>query len=62
MGEEGKKFLALLNGISRRIYHGEDQLSDDFLANQIFPDDPKEQSNALITKASVLLKVYIHVC
>lgn len=59
MGEQAKQFLALLNGITRRIYHGEEELSDDFLANQIYPDNPKEESSALISKATMLLKVHV---
>jgi hypothetical protein len=36
MADDAKKFLALLNGIARRTYFGEDELSDEFLASQIY--------------------------
>lgn len=57
MGDESKKLLALLNGIARRTYYGEEDMTDDFLLSQIYPDSPKEESSGLITKCSVLLKV-----
>ncbi|VDI04397.1 Hypothetical predicted protein [Mytilus galloprovincialis] len=56
MGDESKKLLALLNGIARRTYYGEEDMTDDFLLSQIYPDSPKEESSGLITKCSGLLK------
>ncbi|XP_052106017.1 COMM domain-containing protein 1-like [Mytilus californianus] len=56
MGDEAKKLLALLNGIARRTYYGEEELSDDFLLSQIYPDMPKEESSGLITKCTGLMK------
>lgn len=57
MADDAKKFLALLNGIARRTYFGEDELSDDFLASQIYPDMPTDESSALIAKCTTLIKV-----
>jgi len=57
MADDAKKFLVLLNGIARRTYFGEDELSDEFLASQIYPDMPTDESSALIAKCTALIKV-----
>ena len=59
MVDETKNTIALLNGICKRSYYGETDLTDEFLHTEIFPDVPDDAFNALLAKCTGLVKVDI---
>lgn len=57
MADDAKCFLGLLNGLTKRIYYGNDEFSDEFLKNEIYPDIPDEEFRKLVTKCMGIIKV-----
>lgn len=57
MADDPKSTLALLNGIARRNYYGDKDITDSFLKDEIYPDLPEDQFNQLLSRCSSLLKV-----
>ncbi|KAK0040983.1 COMM domain-containing protein 1 [Biomphalaria pfeifferi] len=56
MVDDPKRFLALLNGISRRNYFGHSELTDDFLKQEIYPDASEEDFCRICSRVAGLLK------
>jgi hypothetical protein len=56
MAEDPKCYLALLNGIARRNYYGNTELTDDVLKAEIFPDISQDDFVKIITRTNGLMK------
>ncbi|XP_033734449.1 COMM domain-containing protein 1-like [Pecten maximus] len=56
MAEETKNTIALLNGLARRTYYKEDEITDEFLKSQIYPEMSDEDFNRLVSRFSGLMK------
>lgn len=57
MADDTKSLVALLNGITKRTYYGEEEITNEFLKSEIYPDLPDEEFSNLVGKCSSLLKV-----
>lgn len=57
MADDTKSLIALLNGITKRTYYGEEEITNEFLKSEIYPDLPDEEFSSLVGKCSSLLKV-----
>lgn len=57
MADDTKTLVALLNGIAKRSYFGENEITNEFLKSEIYPELPEEDFNNLVSKCSSLLKV-----
>ena len=57
MADTPKNFLALLNGIAKRSYYGETEITDELLKSELFPNISDEAFNALLTRAFGIIKV-----
>ncbi|XP_064622669.1 COMM domain-containing protein 1-like [Lineus longissimus] len=55
-GEETKKFLGLLNGLAKRIYYGESDITDDFLKAELYPNLSEEEFRLQTAKCQRLIK------
>lgn len=63
MADETKNLVALLNGITKRTYYGEEEITNEFLKSEIYPNMPDDEFNSLISKCASLLKVNTkHLC
>ena len=60
MADDTKNYHALLNGISKRIFYKESDITNDYLKSQIYPDMSDDDFNKLVLRLTNLLKV-IHV-
>ena len=58
MADESKNFLALLNGIAKRSYYGEAEITDELLKSELFPNNSDDEFNALLTRANGIVKVH----
>ncbi|KAH3859101.1 hypothetical protein DPMN_101748 [Dreissena polymorpha] len=56
MADDAKTFAALFNGLTKRLYFDEKDITDEFLKNEIFPQLSDEDFAALVTKCSSLIK------
>ncbi|XP_050405916.1 COMM domain-containing protein 1 [Patella vulgata] len=56
MADDGKSLSALLNGLTRRIYYGEEELTDEFLKNEIYPNLTEEEFEHLVNRTIHLMK------
>ncbi|XP_045187297.1 COMM domain-containing protein 1-like [Mercenaria mercenaria] len=56
MADDTKNVLALLNGLAKRTYYGESEITDDFLKQEIFPDLSDDDFAGLLSKCSSLIK------
>ena len=54
---EDRNLLGLLNGIARHDYYKEDEITDEFLKNELYPDMGEAEFEALVQKARGLTKV-----
>ncbi|WAR19028.1 COMD1-like protein [Mya arenaria] len=59
MADETKNIVALLNGITKRTYYGESEITNDFLKSEIFPNLSTEEFDALSTKCISILKILV---
>jgi len=57
MAEDTKNTLALLNGIARRAYYKESEITDEFLKSQIYPDMPQDEFQKLVSRFANLIRV-----
>lgn len=57
MADETKTLVALLNGITKRTYYGEEEITNEFLKSEIYPNMSDDEFNSLIAKCASLLKV-----
>ena len=57
MADDAKSFLALLNGLSRKTYDGQDEITEEFLKEQIYPESPQEVFDQRLNRCRGLLKV-----
>ena len=57
MADENKSLLGLLNGICRREYYGEKDMTDAYLKENLFPDMSENEFEALTHKAVNMIKV-----
>lgn len=57
MADEGNSIVGLLNGIAKREYYGNTDITDEFLKEELFPNLSNEEFTAIHTKCSHLLKV-----
>ncbi|XP_072030848.1 COMM domain-containing protein 1-like [Amphiura filiformis] len=54
--EEIRRVVGLLNGLAKREYYGNKDISDDFLKTELYPDDSEEDFSVRLTKCKNLLK------
>ena len=59
MADENKSYFGLLNGIARHDYYGED-ITDDFLKQELYADMPPDEFQKLTTRCRGLIKVPKH--
>ena len=57
MADDAKSFLALMNGLARKNYYGQSEITDEFLKEQIYPNLSQEEFDHLLTRCRGLLKV-----
>lgn len=57
---EDKKIIALLNGIVKRDYYGDVDISNDFLKEQLFPDLSDDDFQSVLTQYEMILKNMIY--
>ena len=57
MADDTKNLVALLNGITKRSYFEGEELTNDFLKSELYPDLPDEEFTTLVAKCTSLLKV-----
>ena len=55
---DSKSFLGLLNGLARRTYHGDTDLTDELLHSELFPDSSKDDFESTVHKAMGMMKVF----
>ena len=55
--DAAKALSGLLNGIARRLYYGDDSITDDFLKGELYPDMQHNEFQTLISKTTSMLKV-----
>ena len=55
--EEVRRTVGLLNGLAKHEYYGNDSITDDFLKNELYPNDSEDAFNARLTKCKNLLRV-----
>jgi len=58
-GGASKSFLGLLNGLARRTYYGDENITDGFLKEELYPEMPEGDFEALLSKCNGLIKVDI---
>ena len=56
MAAADKNFVGLLNGLARRTYFSEENITDDFLKQELFPDLSQDEFDALLKRCDNLLK------
>ena len=56
MAAADKNVVGLLNGIARREYFGESEITDDFLHHELFSDLSEEQFSAMLKKYENLMR------
>jgi adenine deaminase len=56
MAAADKNFVGLLNGLARRTYFAEEDITDDFLKQELYPDLSQEEFDALHKKCDALMK------
>ena len=54
---DSKNLLALLNGICRYDYFGDDDMTIDYLKREIYPDMPEDSFQPLVAKCRGYMKV-----
>ena len=57
MADDAKSFLALMNGLTRKKYYGQSEITDEFLKEQIYPHLSQEEFDHLLTRSRGLVKV-----
>ena len=55
--EEVRRTVGLLNGLAKREYYGNKDITDEFLKNELYPDESDENFSTRLTKCKNLLKV-----
>lgn len=61
MADDRRCFGALLNGLARRNYFGNSELTDELLKEQIYPKISDEEFQQLVTKCTALTKSMVSV-
>ncbi|CAG5118379.1 unnamed protein product [Candidula unifasciata] len=56
MADNAKRFLALLNGLAKRNYYGQTELTDDVLKEEVYPDISQEDFGRINSRTAGLLK------
>lgn len=56
MAAADKNVVGLLNGIARREYFGESEITDDFLHQELFSDLSEEQFDAVLKRYEALMR------
>jgi len=56
MAAADKNVVGLLNGIARREYFGESDITDEFLHQELFPDQSAEQFDAILKRYETLTR------
>lgn len=56
MAAADKNVVALLNGVARRDYFGESEITDKFLHQELFADLPEEQFQSMLKKYVTLMR------
>ena len=54
MGE--KSVFGLLNGLAKKLYYGEKNITDEFLQTQLYPDSSAEEFGMILSKFEQILK------
>lgn len=52
-----KSLSGLLNGIAQKVYYNNSEITEELLKNELYPELPQEEFNALHEKMKGLLKV-----
>lgn len=55
--EATKSLSGLLNGITQKVYYNNTEITEELLKNELYPDLPQEDFNALYERMKGLLKV-----
>ncbi len=55
---DDRTFLGLLNGIARHDYYKEDEITDEFLKNELYSEMPQSEFENLVQKSRGLVKVW----
>ena len=55
-----KKLMGLLNGITKRDFYGDTDISNEFLKEQLYPDLPEEDFEVILTQYQNILKNMIY--
>ncbi|ESP02278.1 hypothetical protein LOTGIDRAFT_138684 [Lottia gigantea] len=56
MVDNTKNLSALLNGLTKRNYYGEEELTDEFLKNELYPDLEEDEFKNLVNRCLHLMK------
>ncbi|BFZ07534.1 hypothetical protein BsWGS_10573 [Bradybaena similaris] len=56
MADSAKRYLALLNGLAKRNYYGQAELTDDVLKEEVYPDISQEDFGRINSRTAGLLK------
>ena len=59
MADDPKTFLALLNGIAKRTYYGESDITDELLKSELYDAISPEEFNLLLNRATGIIKVHL---
>ena len=57
MADDPKTFLALLNGITKRTYYGESDITDELLKSELYSSISSEEFDVLLNRATGIIKV-----
>ena len=58
MADDPKLFLGLLNGVAKRTYYGEADITDELLKSELFSNLSDDEFNALLSRATGIIKVH----
>ena len=56
MAAADKNYVGLLNGLARRTYFAEENITDEFLKQELFPDLSQDEFDALLKRCDNLMK------
>ncbi|KAL8606530.1 hypothetical protein ACOMHN_015570 [Nucella lapillus] len=56
MADDAKSFLALMNGLTRKNYYGQTEITNEFLKEQIYPNLSQEEFDHVFNRCRGLMK------
>lgn len=57
MADENKTLLGLLNGLARRDYYNDSDITEDFLKDELYPELSNDEFKLIVQRATGLIKV-----